>query len=243
MSIIVLLVILLYYHSEYYYCVHDKAPTTGRPPKLAAAGRETRQSLRQIGTLAAPGKVRAELEVQREAAPEPTGRPNIVIKSNVATQSIFETAGSLNEAIEVVSHMLQRAEMRPIVEHLGYSRAATACDSKLVDAIAAFIKDHLPAGGGSRTTERRAAHSLLGTAAASQQLVDERKITEAANRLGMRVATFRHLIGERLKRDAELEDGVEVGALLKVSRLRRRDACDDEAELFEDWSHHPEVCR
>ena len=41
--------------------------------------------------------------------------------------------------------------------------------------------------------------------------------------------------------DAELEDGVQVGSLLKVSRKKRRDARDDDAELFEDWSH--EICR
>ena len=33
------------------------------------------------------------------------------------------------------------------------------------------------------------------------------------------------------------EDGVEVGSMLKVSRKRRWDARDDDAELFDDWSH------
>ena len=37
--------------------------------------------------------------------------------------------------------------------------------------------------------------------------------------------------------DAELEHGVEVGGVLKVSRLRRSDAADDEAELWDRWSH------
>ena len=54
-------------------------------------------------------------------------------------------------------------------------------------------------------------------------------------------AHFPLLLSTQAKMDAELEDNVQVGALLKVSRKRRRDARDDDAELFDDWSH--EVCR
>ena len=218
-------------------------PMVGRPPTLVAAGSAARQSLRQLGAMAqkAPLKAKAELQAQREAAPEPSGHAHVVSKSNAASQAIFENAGSLNEVIEVVGHMLRRSEMRPVLQELGYSQATVGLDSMLVDAIAAFIKDYLPAGGGSRSTEKQASQSLLGTAAASQKLLDEWELTASARRLGIRCATFRHLVDSRLKMDAELEDGIEVGALLKVSRLRRKDARDDDAELFDDWSHR--ICR
>ena len=268
----------------------------GRPPALAAAGASTRQGLKDVSALAhdAPGKARALLEEQQAAAPEPTSHGHVVAKSNAAAKSIFEKSGGLNETIEVVSHMLQRAEMRPIIEYLGYSRAVTASDTMLVDAIAAFIQarapppphrattrlsashtgaslqtppllpsprphtcqaqslaashraappaqDHLSAGCGSRSTEKQVAHTLLGKAASSKQLLVDGKVTEAARRLGVRFATFRHLLDCRLKMDAELEEGIQVGGLLKVSRLRRKDARDDDATCFDDWSHR--ICR
>ena len=83
-------------------------------------------------------------------------------------------------------------------------------------------------------------HQLLGKAAASRELLDERKVEAAARRLGIRAGTFRYFAECRLKMDAELEEG-EVGSLLKVSRLRRKDAADDEAELWSTWSH--KTCR
>ena len=44
--------------------------------------------------------------------------------------------------------------------------------------------------------------------------------------------------------DAEAAHEVKVGGtLLLVSRKKRRDAADDEAALFQEWSHDPEVCR
>ena len=85
------------------------------------------------------------------------------------------------------------------------------------------------------------AHTLLGKAASSKQLLVDGKVTEAARRLGVRFATFRHLLDCRLKMDAELEEGIQVGGLLKVSRLRRKDARDDDATCFDDWSHR--ICR
>ena len=275
----------------------SSSTSAGRPPKLAAAGSSTREELQELGAFArnAPGKARMLFDAKREAAPEPTSHQNVVDKSNAAAQSIFEIAGGLNETIEVVSHMLQRAEMRTIIEHLGYSRAASDSDTMLVDAIASFIQarptppmhraaprlslqrdaarctirypvtlsphptisapvrnatrytaqhaaqDHLSAGGGSRSTDKQVAHSLLGKAASSKELLADGKVTQAARRLGIRFLTFRHLLDCRLKMDAEREHGVEVGALLKVSRLRREDARDDDAELFDDWSHR--ICR
>lgn len=70
---------------------------------------------------------------------------------------------------------------------------------------------------------------------------NDRLMAEAARRLGVRYGTFCDLLECREKMDAELEDGMEIGSLLKVSRKRRRTARDDDAELFDDWSH--EVCR
>eukprot|EP00966_Prymnesium_polylepis_P134288 3104075-Prymnesium_polylepis.1 len=112
----------------------------------------------------------------------------------------------------------------------------------MVSSIAAFIDDHLSSKG-TRSKEAQAAFELLGKAAGCEQLIEERSVKRAARRLGVRISTFRFLIDCRVKMDAELEDGVEVGALLKVSRQRRRDARDDDAECFEDWSHDPLVCR
>ena len=189
----------------------------------------------------APLKAKAVFEEQREAAQGPTGPGSIAIKSNAATASIFESSGNVNESIEVVKHMLQRAEMRPILEYLGYTKAA-ASDSMIVDSIAEFVKGHLSSGG-TRSTDLQKAHNLLGKAAGSQQLLELRKVEEVARRLGYRHATFRHLIDCRIKLDAELEDGVEVGNMLKLSRMRRRTARDDDAECFDDWSHDLSVCR
>jgi len=221
---------------------HKAGPCVGRPAELAAAGLSTKQGLKDVSALAhhAPGKANSLFEEQQAIAPEPTSHGNIVAKSKEVTDSIFETSGNLNETIEVVSHMLERSEMRPILEHLGYSQMATASDSMIVTAIAAFIEKHLYSGG-TRTKEAQAAHNLLLKAASSAELLEDRLISEAARRLGVRIATYRHLLDSRLKMDTEVEHGVEVGALLKVSRLRRKDAADDEAELFDNWSH--EVCR
>ena len=70
----------------------------------------------------APCKAKLLLEDQRLAAPPATSQGNVVSKSKAASTAIFEASGGLNEAIEVVAHMLQRQEMRPIIEHLGYSQ-------------------------------------------------------------------------------------------------------------------------
>jgi hypothetical protein len=80
----------------------------------------------------------------------------------------------------------------------------------MVSSMAEFIEKHLYSGG-TRSKEAQAAYKLLLTAASSEQLVEERKLAEAARRLRVRAATFRILLDERLKMDAELEDGVEVG--------------------------------
>lgn len=138
-------------------------------------------------------------------------------------------------ASQVVASMLQRAEMRPIVEYLGFKQVA-ASDSIMVNSAADFIADHLSSGG-TRRTEQQMAHELLVKALSSSELLEDGLVTEAARRIGVRPATFRHLLDCRVKMDAEQEDCVAVGALLKVSRLRRKDAADDEAKLFEDWSH------
>jgi hypothetical protein len=116
--------------------------------------------------------------------------------------------------IEVVAHMLQREEVGSILDHLGYARAA-ASDSMMIESTAAFIATHVDSSfrdlgsrsGGTRSKEAQAAHSLIGKAAASQELVGERLITQAAARLGMRAATFRMLIDERKKMDAECGSG------------------------------------
>ena len=216
--------------------------TAGRPQELAAAGSSSRQALKDVSVLArsAPMKANAALEELRDAAPESTSRKNVVAKSNAATISIFETAGGLNETIAMVAHMLQRAEMRPIIEHLGYSQVATKSDSTMVSAIAAFIEKHLHSAG-TRNKDAQMAHELIVKAVSSAELLEDRQVSEAARRLGVRFATFRHLLDSRLKMDAELEDGVEVGSLLKLSRKKRKSARDDDAECFDDWSH--EVCR
>ena len=112
---------------------------------------------------------------------------------------IFQTAGTLNETIEVVAHLLQRAEMRPILEHLDYSQASTAIDSNMVSSLAAFIEGHLSSCG-TRTTETQAAHELLLKAVSSQELIDDKMVAEAARRLRVRAATMRHLIDCRVTR-------------------------------------------
>ena len=195
----------------------------------------------------APRKAKAKLEQLREAAPEATRQGSIVAKSKAVTEALFEKSGSLNETIAVVAHVLQRAEMRPVLAHLGYSTEdKSVCDSIIVDSVAKFIHDHLQCTSekvhaGTRTTEQTAAVKLVGKVVGSKQLKEERLVKEAADRLGMRYGLFRVLVDERLKMDAELEDGVEVGSLLKVSRARKRNARDDDAECFDEWSHR--TCR
>ena len=173
--------------------------TAGRPQELAAAGSSSRQALKDVSLLArsAPTKANAALEELRDAAPESTSRKNVVAKSNAATISIFETAGGLNETIAMVAHMLQRAEMRPIIEHLGYSQVATKSDSTMVSAIAAFIEKHLHSAG-TRNKDAQMAHELIVKAVSSAELLEDRQVSEAARRLGVRFATFRHLLDSRL---------------------------------------------
>eukprot|EP00966_Prymnesium_polylepis_P037557 871988-Prymnesium_polylepis.1 len=120
-----------------------------------------------------------------------------------------------------MSALLQRPEFRPIIQHLGYSQMDFSVDSLMMDSIARFIEEHVDCfrdlgsrSGGTRSTEAQAAHQLLGKATASKELLDERKVTKAARRLGIRFATYRYLVDCRLKMDAELEEGV-VGSLLK----------------------------
>jgi hypothetical protein len=148
------------------------------------------------------------MDALQAAAPEATSRGNIVAKSKAATEAIFTTAGTLNECIEVVAHILQRAEMRPIITSLGYVHAVES-DGMMVTSVASFIEKHLSSGG-TRTKEVQAALELLVKAMSSKELKDEQKMTEAARRLGVRYGTFRHLLDCREKMDAELEDGVEV---------------------------------
>ena len=45
--------------------------------------------------------------------------------------------------------------MRPILKDLGYTKTAGSSDSLIVNAIAAFIEDHLSSGG-TRTKEAQA---------------------------------------------------------------------------------------
>lgn len=190
-------------------------PSVGRPSELAAAGAAAVQGLKEVSALAhnAPGKARALLDEHLAAAPAATSHGNIVVKSKAVTGSIFDKSGGLNEVIEVVAHVLQREEMRPILDHLGYSRAAVplAIDSMIVESIADFVAKHVDSSfrdlgshrGGTRSKEAQAAHSLLGKAVGSQELIDERKMKEAADRLGYRAATLRLLTEERVKMDAE----------------------------------------
>ena len=185
----------------------------------------------------APDQASALLEELCASAPEPNRHPTIVIKSKAVAQSIFETSGNLNETIEVVGHVLQRAEMRPIMQSLGYvTKAEASVDSMMVDGLARYISDHLSSAG-TRHKEAQAVFRNIIKAAASEELCAVNAVEAAAKRLGVRAATFRLLMEERVKMDAELEHGVEVGGLLKVSRLRRSDAADDEAELWDRWSH------
>ena len=125
----------------------------------------------------APGKARLRLEEQRAAVPEATGHSNIVIKSKAAAAAVFQASGGLNETIAVVAHLLERAEMRTILEHLGYTQGASACDSLIVSSIADFVNKHLSSHG-TRTTEAQAAFELLGKAAGSAELRDEHMLTE-----------------------------------------------------------------
>jgi hypothetical protein len=120
-------------------------PRAGRPSELAASGRSAQQGLKDVSDIArnAPGKAKALLDQQMAAAPEATGHANITAKSRAVVASLFESSGNVNETIEVVAHLLHRAEMRPIVNHLGYSQAATASDSMMVSSLAAFIEKHL----------------------------------------------------------------------------------------------------
>ena len=181
---------------------------------------------------------------------EATSHGNVVAKSKAVAESIFETSGHINEVIAVVSELLCRQEMRPILEYLGYSQTDST-DSIMVGYIASFIEDHVDSSfrdlgsrsGGTRSTDAQAAHQLLVKAASGQELIDERKLTTAAKRLGVRFATFRYLLDCRLKMDAELEHDVEYRDtnLLKVSRLRRKDSADDAARVWDDWSHR--TCR
>ena len=116
----------------------------------------------------APGKARALLDEHRAAAPAATSHGNIVAKSKAVTASIFDKSGGLNEVIEVVAHVLRREEMRPILDHLGYSRAAVplAIDSMIVESIAEFVAKHVDSSfrdlgshrGGTRSKEAQAAH-------------------------------------------------------------------------------------
>ena len=229
------------------------APKVGRPSTLADEGHSTQDNLKRVSAIAhnAPGKAKALFTAQREAAPQASGHPNIVAKSRAATKAIFEGSGSLNEVIEVVAHVLQREEMRPIIEHLGHSTTDCSVDSLIVDSMARFVEEHVDSSfrdlgsrsGGTRSTDAQAAHQLLGKSAGSQELIDEWKIKAAAKRLGYRVATFSYLVNCRLKMDKELEHDVEYreSNLLKVSRLRRKDAADDDAQVWDDWSHR--TCR
>ena len=227
------------------------APRAGRPSGLADAGRSAKADMKKVSAVAhdAPRKAAALFEALRAAAPEASGHGNVVAKSKAVSDVIFERSGDLNETIAVIAHFLQRAEMRPIVEHLGYSQRTCSADSLMVDALARFIKEHIDSSfrelgshsGGTRSTEAQAAHELLVKAMTSEELLEEKMMTEAAGRIGVRYATFRHLLDCRVKMDAELEHSVQVGALLKVSRRRRCDACDDDAELFDNWAH--ETCR
>ena len=121
----------------------------------------------------------------------------------------------------------------------------------MIESLARFIHEHLDSSfeelgahrGGTRTTEAQAVFESLIKAAGSDELRQERMMMEASRRLGVRYATFKHLCECRVKMDRELEDGVEMGSLLKVLRKKRKDACDDDAELFDDWSHNPLICR
>jgi len=90
------------------------------------AVRHGRKSLRTVSAIAhdAPRKAVAQFEALQADAPEPTSHGNIVAKSNIATEAIFTTSGNLNEAVEVVAHVLQRPELRPILKSLGYSQAS-----------------------------------------------------------------------------------------------------------------------
>ena len=207
----------------------------GRPPELEAAGRETRQCLKEVSAIAhdAPRKAKALLEAQQAralvhasmytrtyahvrahtqaragtrrhthaqahvrmltltlhrgrshahahahaharshlrsqaAAPEPTGRGNIVAKSNAATEAIFTTSGNLNESIQVVAHILQRAELRPILTSLGYTQADES-DRTMVTSVADFIEQHLSSRG-TRNKEAQAAFELLVKAMSSTE--------------------------------------------------------------------------
>ena len=218
------------------------ARRAGRPAQLTADGHAAQATLKGVSEIAhkAPDKARLLLEEQRAVAPEPNLHPTIVAKSKAVTGAIFEASGGLNETIEVVAHLLQRAEMRPILEHLGYTQGASACDGLIVRSIADFVDKHLSSRG-TRSTEAQAAFELLGKAAGSAELKEEHLFTEGARRLGIRAATFGHLIDCRAKMDAELEDGIEMGGLLKVSRLKRKGARDDDAQLWDNWSHR--ICR
>ena len=129
--------------------LHESPPLAaaprGRPAELAASGASSMEGLRSVSEIAhgAPMKAQMLLEQQIMAAPPSTSHGNVVAKSKAVTQSIFETSGSLNETIAVVSHLLQRAEMRPIIAYLGYSQATCASDSLMVESLARFIHDHV----------------------------------------------------------------------------------------------------
>ena len=188
------------------------APRAGRPSGLADAGRSAKADMKKVSAVAhdAPRKAAALFEALWAAAPEASGHGNVVAKSKAVSDVIFERSGDLNETIAVIAHFLQRAEMRPIVEHLGYSQTTCSADSLMVDALARFIKEHIDSSfrelgshsGGTRSTEAQAAHELLVKAMTSEELLEEKMMTEAAGRIGVRYATFRHLLDCRVKMDA-----------------------------------------
>jgi hypothetical protein len=188
--------------------VAPHAQRAGRPSQLAANGAEAMKGVKAVSAMAhnTPGRAMALFDEQQAAAPEATLHSNIVAKSKVVVESIFQTCGNINETIAVVKEAMLRPEMRPILLHLGWSQSASS-DSLMVDSIARFIEEHVDSSfrdlgsrsGGTRSRDAQAAHQLLVKAASCQELIDERKLTEAAKRLGVRFATFRYLV--------EFEDG------------------------------------
>ena len=146
---------------------------------------------------------------------------------------------------QVVASLLQRPELRPILSALGWSdsQRRRGSDDAVVTSIRDFLKTHLHSDG-TRFSEQQAAFNVLVQAAAGPLVKSERHIAAAAEALGVRYATFRELLEVRAKMDAEAAHEVKVGrTLLLVSRKKRCDAADDEAALFQEWSHDPEVCR